>query len=338
MESKLQQLSRREFVRQMILGTISIPLMSHSLTGLLHATSKPKVKSIIWLKGQSSEINSAGIWGHPDFIDFLDKYFKVLPVDQLDYNNLPSDLTDEGQSHILILEGYFTNNADDALHNLLKDLIVISKGVILLGNEASYGQHMEDGFLDLEAGLLYQVETPYFKLPGVPTSLRYLLGSLNHMILYDLPELDEFRRPLMFYSKKVCDYCEYRGDFEAGRYVRYFGEKKGCLYLLGCKGPVTKNACGIDKWNGTSSWCLGVGSPCSGCTEPGYPDHQGLGLFGQLSTDSASINSSLIRNAGPIAKGALAVTAAGIGLHILSKKTSTPMNRKKIFNIEDDEE
>ena len=246
---------------------------------------------IVWVKGQTAGTDSAGLWNLPEFPDFLSRFFKIITHSDLEKNLAAVRESGASSSHILILEGCFTNNVNEALNALIKDLVVVSRAVILLGNHASYGTLVSDGFMDLERNLLYHVETPFIKLPGTPVHARHLLGTLNHLILYGLPDLDIFRRPQLFYSTTICEKCQYRSDFEAGHFVRYYGEKEGCLYLLGCKGPITKNSCPIEKWNGTSQWCIAAGSPCTGCSEPDFPLHHGLGMFGNLSGNQAGINS-----------------------------------------------
>jgi NiFe hydrogenase small subunit HydA len=276
-----------------------------------------------------------GIWGIPGFTSFLSKYFSVIALDDLYEETFDVESLDKRTPHILILDGYFSKDQDDLISNLLKDLVVVSRAVILLGNEAAYSSTAQEGFMDLESELLNMVEKPYIRIPGAPASALHLLGTLNHLI-YDLPDLDEYRRPLMFFSKRICDQCEFRGDFEEGRFVKYYGQKEGCLYLLGCKGPVTRNSCPKDRWNGSANWCVAAGSPCTGCTEPGFPAHSGLGLFGQLASDKAAINSFLVRNSGTIVQGTVAVTLAGIASHTISKKTMTPVKIKTISQIEEE--
>lgn len=319
-------------------GAISLPVLLHVLSEKLVAEENLTRQPIIWLKGQQSENQSTGIWSHPPLLGFLDRYFTVLPGGDIDVGQFQETYSERGPYHLLILEGYFTSDPDDWLHNLLKDLIVVARGVILLGNEACWGKNVPEGFMDLETDLLYHVETPYFRLPGAPLPARHLLGLLNHLILYDLPEIDEYRRPKMFYSQRICDRCLYRGDFEAGRFVRYFGEREGCLYLLGCKGPVTWNSCPVERWNGVSSWCVAAGSPCTGCSEPDYPHHQGLGMYGRVSGGSAGVNSIFIRHTDDFVKGAFGVTVAGIALHALSKKRSALLGEQRLPRMEIDED
>ena len=49
-------------------------------------------------------------------------------------------------------------------------------------------------------------------------------------------------------------------------------ESRDVSMSLGCKGPVTHADCPIRLWNHGTNWCIGAGSPCIGCCEPGFPD------------------------------------------------------------------
>lgn len=320
-------------------GSLTIPFLFSVLSDNAKAQNdNNSSQSIIWLKGQNSGYQSAGAWSYSGFHSYLEKHFKVISPDTPDLPAVALELSEKDTPHILILDGYFSQDHYDPINNLLKDLIVMSRAVILLGNESSYSSHRPEGFMNLESELLDLVETPYFRLPGNPVPIRHLVGSLNHLILYDVPDLDEYKRPLMFYSDFICDRCQYRGDFEQGNFVRYFGQKEGCLFMLGCKGPVTKNSCAVEKWNETSAWCVSAGSPCTGCSEPDYPNNNGLGLYGQISSDDAQINSFFIRNATNIAQGAFAVTLAGVAIHALSRKTSSPFKSQSTFGLKEEED
>ena len=64
--------------------------------------------------------------------------------------------------------------------------------------------------------------------------------------------------------------------FDAGQFVEVFDDesaRKGwCLYQVGCKGPATFSPCPIFQWNTRTSWPIGAGHPCIGCTEPFFWD------------------------------------------------------------------
>jgi len=117
------------------------------------------------------------------------------------------------------------------------------------------------------------IETPVINIPGCPPHPDWLVGSLAAVMRYGLEavEVDEIGRPTMYYGKLVHETCPRRADFDAGKFAKAFGEP-GCLYELGCKGPVTYADCPTRMWNSGTNWCVGAGSPCHGCVEPDFPD------------------------------------------------------------------
>jgi hydrogenase small subunit len=117
---------------------------------------------------------------------------------------------------------------------------------------------------------------PLINLPGCPPIPEVMSAVLAHRVAFGrFPELDEQGRPLAFYGETVHDRCSRRGHYEAGRFARTFddaGARAGwCLLELGCKGPVTRNACSTVRWNGVSN-PIESGHPCLGCSEPGFWD------------------------------------------------------------------
>ena len=108
-------------------------------------------------------------------------------------------------------------------------------------------------------------------LPGCPCNPAWVIGTLAHLITKGVPELDEFNRPKMFYGITIHDLCTRRGYFDK----QIFAEKPGdetCMFKLGCRGPVTKTSCPIEKWNGHINWPVGDNTPCIGCAHNTFPD------------------------------------------------------------------
>lgn len=121
------------------------------------------------------------------------------------------------------------------------------------------------------------LKTPLINVPGCPPHPDWFVGTVLKILLYGLPsseELDEHLRPRDFYWMRIHENCPRRGYFEEGVFASKFGEP-GCLYFLGCKGPVAHADCPLRKWNNGRNWCIDSGMGCQGCTEPGFPD-----LFG----------------------------------------------------------
>lgn len=117
---------------------------------------------------------------------------------------------------------------------------------------------------------------PLVNLPGCPPIPEVMSAVLAHRVAFgSFPALDAQSRPLAFYGEAVHDRCSRRGHYDAGRFAKTFddaGARSGwCLLELGCKGPVTHNACSTVRWNGVSN-PVESGHPCLGCSEPGFWD------------------------------------------------------------------
>jgi hydrogenase small subunit len=119
---------------------------------------------------------------------------------------------------------------------------------------------------------------PIINVPGCPPIGEVMAGVIVHMLTFDrLPQLDRLGRPKAFYSKRVHDSCYRRPFFDAGLFVESWDDEnanKGyCLYKMGCRGPVTYNACGVMRWNEGVSYPIQSGHGCIGCSEGNFWDN-----------------------------------------------------------------
>lgn len=117
---------------------------------------------------------------------------------------------------------------------------------------------------------------PLLNLPGCPPIPEAISAVLAHRVAFGaFPAQDAQGRPLAFYGETVHDRCSRRGHYEAGRFAKAFddaGARAGwCLLELGCRGPLTHNACATLRWNGVSN-PIESGHPCLGCSEAGFWD------------------------------------------------------------------
>lgn len=120
-------------------------------------------------------------------------------------------------------------------------------------------------------------DKPIVLVPGCPPIPEVMTGVLTYILAYErLPPLDRLGRPKMFYGQRIHDKCYRRGHFDAGQFAERFddeGARLGyCLYKLGCKGPVTYNACSTLRWNEGLSWPVQSGHGCIGCAEADFFD------------------------------------------------------------------
>lgn len=159
---------------------------------------------------------------------------------------------------------------------LSKDaLAILALGTCATFGGIAAGKPNPGGYMGLDAFLKSKgISKPLINLPGCPPHPDWFVGTVASVLLTGLPrpeELDEHKRPKAFYGHLIHENCPRRAYFDEGKFARKFGEP-GCLNELGCKGPVTYADCSLRLWNHGTNWCIGAGSPCIGCCEPGFPD------------------------------------------------------------------
>jgi hydrogenase small subunit len=136
---------------------------------------------------------------------------------------------------------------------------------------------------------------------------------LAHILTFGkLPELDALGRPKAFYGQSIHDRCYRRPFYDKGLFADSFadeGARKGwCLYKLGCKGPVTYNACATLKWNDGTSFPIEAGHPCLGCSEPDFWDWGGCYRAMSMPTGNIANTAKYAIGAGVVAGTVLGIT------------------------------
>ncbi len=110
------------------------------------------------------------------------------------------------------------------------------------------------------------------RVPGCPVNPIWILGTLGYLISFEaLPALDEQQRPVTFYGHTIHDNCPRRHYFDNEVFATKFGDKE-CMYKLGCRGPITKTLCPVNRWNQSDNWPIGDNTTCIGCAAKGFPD------------------------------------------------------------------
>lgn len=151
-------------------------------------------------------------------------------------------------------------------------------------------------------------------------NVENLTATIVHFLTFGtLPALDSRGRPYFAHGKRIHDNCERRSHFDAGQFVRQWGDEGHrlgwCLYEMGCKGPEAYFNCPTTKWNDGTSWPVQAGHGCIGCAadhnwdklSPFYQRLPKVPGFGIEST------------ADKIGTGLAVATAAGIAAHAIVK-------------------
>lgn len=170
---------------------------------------------------------------------------------------------------------------------------------------------------------------PLVNLPGCPMNVENLTAVIVHFLTFGtLPVTDGMGRPLFAYGKRIHDNCERRAHFDAGQFVRQWGDeghRQGwCLYEMGCKGPDTFHNCPTVRWNEGTNWPVGSGHGCIGCAAPRFWDAMTPFYRRLPSVPGFGVESTADR----IGAGLAIATAAGIAAHgvvraVRGKKTKT---------------
>lgn len=197
----------------------------------------------------------------------------------------------EPGSFVLVMEGAISTK-DEGIYcelgevngkpiTLLEHLLELAPkamAVISIGACASFGGIPSAGANPTGCKPVYQVleehsiSTPVVNVSGCPPHPDWFVGTVATILLGGLGalDLDEHKRPKAFYGKLIHDNCPRRGQFDRGNFAQDFGDD-GCLYKLGCKGPITHSDCPKRQWNSGVNWPIGSGHPCIGCVEPFFP-------------------------------------------------------------------
>lgn len=229
--------------------------------------------------------------------------------------------------YLLIVDGSIPLGRDGAYSciggrsnvDLLQEAAAGAAAIVAMGSCASYGGIPKANPNPTGAVSVADLvkDKPIVNIPGCPPIPVVMTGVLAHYLTFgSLPELDDKGRPLAFYGETLHDRCYRRPFYDQGKFAKTFddeGARMGwCLFELGCKGPVTKNACATVKWNGGTSWPVESGHGCLGCSEPDFWDAGGF--YKALSMPARPLE------LGAVALAAGAAVGAAVGLANHAKK------------------
>ncbi|HLZ39259.1 MAG TPA: hydrogenase small subunit [Mycobacteriales bacterium] len=210
----------------------------------------------------------------------------------------------ERGNHLLVVEGSVPLGADGAYctiggrsaRQILEEASRGAAAILNVGTCAAFGGLPAARPNPTHAVAVGDVVSgvPMLNLPGCPVNADNLTAAIVHYLTFkQLPATDDQGRPLFAYGQRIHDNCPRRGFFDAGQFALAWGDeghRKGwCLYRLGCKGPSTWHNCPVRQWNASTSWPIGAGHGCVGCSEAGFwdtmtpfydrlPHARGLGL------------------------------------------------------------
>lgn len=331
-------ISRREFIKICMATTMTYSLSQTFLPMLASALESNNITKppVIWLELGSCTGDSISFENSLDpslkeiFENIIDLRYHwiLLPAQGVNARKAIDDVLAKCSGEfILVVEGsvvtanfgkynYVYQKNDQFITGLdaLKDLGEKAKYVVAIGNCACFGGPSAASPNPTgSVGVWEVLSRKVINVAGCPAHPDWFMGTLSHLILYGEPELDKWNRPKIFYGKTIHDLCQRRSDYENGSFADFPGDE-GCFYKIGCKGPVTFADCPKRQWNNHINWPVKGGTPCIGCTNPGFPDSSEPFFEHLPNVGYRSIKATA--NAVGLAAGAIAT--AGIGGHLIA--------------------
>ncbi len=289
-------ISRREFLE--FCGGLAavLGLESFHVPRLAHALETLKRPSVVWIQLQECTgcVESVLRTAEPTIGNL------ILDLVSLDYSHtlmaaagaaaedaLQAAMKANKGSYLLVVtgsvplaaDGIYTTIGGRTAKTILEEAAAGAAAVIAIGACAHWGSVQAarpnpTGAVGVSAVVK---DRPVINIAGCPPIGDVVTATIVHYLTFGrLPATDAEGRPLFAYGARIHDQCPRRANFDAGQYVEVFDDeaaRKGwCLYHVGCKGPATFSPCPIFQWNTRTSWPIGAGHPCIGCTEPNFWD------------------------------------------------------------------
>lgn len=288
--------TRRDFLRFCSYTAGLLGLQAAGLTKVAKALESKQRPPVVWLHFQECTCCSESFIraSHPIVADI------VLETISLDYTqtlqaaagnqaekSLHDTITKYAGEYILLVEGAVPLNdggiyctiAGRTAKDILEETAKNASAIIAWGSCASNGCIQAAKPNPTGATPVRKlVNKPVINVPGCPPIADVMVALVSHILVFGkIPELDGQGRPKEFYSRRVHDTCYRRSYYDAGLFVEAWDDEKAkkgyCLYKMGCRGPVTYNACSVTRWNEGTSYPIQSGHGCIGCSENGFWDN-----------------------------------------------------------------
>ncbi len=233
-------------------------------------------------------------------------------------------------------DGVYSTNAGKTNLQTLREVTANAAAVVSVGSCAAFGGIPQANPNPTGAVPVSDIVTdkPVVNISGCPPIPEAIAGTVAYFVTFGkLPDLDHLGRPKAFFGDSIHDRCYRRPFYDKGLFAKSFddeGARNGwCLYEVGCKGPVTYNACATMKWNGGVSFPIQSGHGCLGCSEPGFWDRGSFykPLSSSVMGDPAIIGGAAV--AGIAAGGISALVARKRRSDALQSASSAPTDKEQ---------
>jgi hydrogenase small subunit len=292
--------SRRTFLKYASYTASIMALPPTAATAIAQGIANARRQSVIWLSFQECTGCTESITrAHSPSIEDL-----IFDFISLDYHHTLQNASghaaeearlqamhDNAGEYIVVVDGSVPLK-DDGIYStiagitnlqMLEETVKDAYAVIAVGSCATFGGIPGANPNPTGAVPITDIvkDKPVINISGCPPIAEAMTGTISYLLSFGaIPELDHLNRPKAFFGEAIHDRCYRRPFYERGMFAKSFddeGARKGwCLFEVGCKGPVTYNACATLKWNGGVSFPIQSGHGCLGCSEPGFWDLGGF--------------------------------------------------------------
>lgn len=291
----LVKIGRRDFLEGLYRGLVAmgvgglVSFEDLARAAALPVAQKPK---LVWLHGSScsgcsvSFLNSTSI----PVLDIVTKFVDLVYHPDISsatghqVEQLLDRVADDKTPTVFLFEGGIPEGLPEAcvmaerpIGAWVERLVPHARAAIAVGTCATRGgiagmPGTLTGSTSLEGYIERRgIETPVVSIPGCPVKPEHIVYVLLHLIQKgELPPLDERHRPLAQFGHTVHERCIYYASFQEKRFARFIGDD-GCLFKLGCQGPITRNDCLVRGHNDNINTCIRAGHPCVGCASDRFP-------------------------------------------------------------------
>lgn len=121
------------------------------------------------------------------------------------------------------------------------------------------------------------IDSLVIDIPGCPVHPDWVWHTISHLVKVGLPQLIN-GAPRLFFERRLHELCPRYYDFQEEIFAAKLGDK-GCLFRLGCLGPITFADCPTRWWNGGRTWCIDTNAPCVGCAAPNFARKKNLPFY-----------------------------------------------------------
>jgi hydrogenase small subunit len=282
-------MKRRDFLKlagSMItaFGLSNIPAPVHAMLKKLNPADMPK---ILYLQGQSCTGCSISMLqaSHPSPVAMITRYSKLsyhtdlsAASGRMAMDIIENTITGKAGDYFLALEGSIPSKMPDAcmigektLQEILLQAGKTTKAAIAVGSCATNGgvpgaEGNETGAVSLRTLFnANHIGKMVINIPGCPVHPDWIWQTVIHIAEAGMPELDrKFNRPTRFFGKSLHENCPRYHFYQEEIFAKNVGEE-GCLFKIGCMGPITNADCPTRWWNNGTTWCIDANAPCIGC-------------------------------------------------------------------------